>query len=243
MRNLKLTIEYDGTDYHGWQMQPNLPTIQEILQEKIHHIEQEKATLIGAARTDAGVHAEGQVANFLTRTDIPAGNLLRALNRILPRNIVIKKIEEVPENFHARYDAQSRLYRYTLLNRQYSSAFRYRYLYLVPVPLDLESMREASHHLLGTHDFSSFGNRDGESNPIRTIKNCRWVKRGNFIYFYIEADAFLRGMVRTIVGTLLEVGKGKLTPPEIKHILEVRKRNCSGPTLPARGLCLVKVRY
>jgi tRNA pseudouridine38-40 synthase len=243
MRNLKLLIEYDGTNYCGWQVQPNLPTIQGTIKEKIQQIEQGKITLIGAARTDAGVHAEGQVANFHSISFIPPNNLLRALNGVLPPDIRIKKIEEVSENFHARYTAQSRLYRYSILNRRISSVFYYRYFHLVPTPLNLELMMEASRYLLGTHDFSSFGNADEGSNPVRTVKNCRWVKRGDFIFFYIEANAFLRGMVRSIVGTVLGIGKGKLTPPEIKNILEIRKRQCSGPASPARGLCLVKVGY
>lgn len=243
MRNLKLLIEYDGTNYCGWQVQPNLPTIQGTIKEKIQQIEQDKINLIGAARTDAGVHAEGQVANFYSQSSISPYNLLRALNSLLPPDIVIKKVAEVPGDFHARRSARSRLYRYIILTRRFPSAFLYRYYYLFPLSLDLKSMIEASHYLIGTNDFSSFCSKERKSNRVRTVKNCHWVKRGDFIYFYIEANAFLRAMVRTISGTLLEVGKGKLAPADIKNILEARNRNCAGPTLPASGLCLIKVRY
>ena len=248
MINIKLTIEYEGTRYYGWQKQKNLLSIQGILEEKISQITQEKITLNGSGRTDAGVHALGQVANFKTNSSIPWMELPLILNRMLPLDIRIKKAEMVNDNFHARYSAVSKIYHYYVLNsnlnNNYLSIFLRNYVYCVYKKINLEEMKKASKFLQGEHDFRSFacsGSRIG--NWKRNIKDISIIKKGNIFCFCLEADAFLYKMVRTIVGTLLEVGKGKINYLEIKKILEAKNRKMAGKTVPAKGLFLMKVKY
>jgi len=248
MINIKLTIEYEGTKYHGWQRQKSLLSIQGILEEKISQITQEKITLNGSGRTDAGVHALGQVANFKTNSSIPLIELTFVLNRMLPLDIRIKKAERVDNNFHARYSAVSKIYHYYVLNsnqnNNYISIFLRNYVYCIYENIDLGEMKKASNYLQGEHDFTSFACSGSRiRNWKRKIKNISIIKKGNIFCFHLEADAFLYKMVRTIVGTLLEVGKGKIDYLEMKKILEAKNRKIAGRTVPAKGLFLMKVKY
>jgi len=248
MINIKLTIEYEGTRYYGWQRQKGLLSIQGILEEKISQITQEKISLNGSGRTDAGVHVLGQVANFKTNSSIPLVELHFILNRMLPLDIRIKKAERVDNNFHARYSAVSKIYHYYVLNsnqnNNYLSIFLRNYVFCVYKNINLEEMKKASKFLQGEHDFASFACSGSRiRNWERTIKDISIIKKGNIFCFHIEADAFLYKMVRTIVGTLLEVGKGKIDYLEMKKILEARNRKKAGKTVPAKGLFLMKVKY
>ncbi|MBU4047603.1 tRNA pseudouridine(38-40) synthase TruA [bacterium] len=249
MTNIKLTIEYEGTKYYGWQRQKGLLSIQGILEEKISQITQEKTILNGSGRTDAGVHALGQVANFKTNSSIPWVELPLILNRLLPLDIRIKKAEGVDDNFHARYSAVSKIYHYYVLNsnlnNNYLPIFLRNYVYCVYKKINLEEMKKASKFLQGKHDFTSFACSSGSRirNWKRTIKDINITRKGNIFCFHIEADAFLYKMVRTIVGTLLEVGMGNINYLEIKKILEAKNRKMAGKTVPAKGLFLMKVNY
>ncbi len=251
MRNIKLVIEYDGTNYCGWQIQPGMDTIQGVLESCLTKIVKTETHIIGAGRTDAGVHALGQVANFKTNSKMTTEQFKIALNSILPKDIIIREVEEVNHDFHARYSAISRTYEYTILNGRTPSAFLRNYAYLVPKTLDFDLMADACPILLGVHDFSSFASAsDPLDNFIRNVTsaNC-WIQdneyryTGRIIKFRISANAFLRGMVRAIVGTLIEIGKGKITPETLKEILEARDRSKAGFNAPAKGLCLVRVDY
>lgn len=249
MINIKLTIEYEGTRYCGWQKQKGLPSIQEILENKISQITQEKISLCGSGRTDAGVHALGQVANFRTCcTTIPCKKLPLILNRLLPSDIRIKKAEKVEDSFHARYSALSKIYHYYILNNYkseyYTPIFLRNYTYCVYRKIDLEKIRKAISFLYGEHDFSSFACAGSSiKNTVRTIKKAKVINKGNIICFHFEANAFLYKMVRTMVGTLLDVGYGKIDYLDVKKILEAKDRKMGGRVVPAKGLFLMKVNY
>jgi tRNA pseudouridine38-40 synthase len=263
MRNIKLVIEYDGTNYRGWQLQPGLKTIQGILESGLSTITKGDVTLYGAGRTDAGVHALGQVANFRTDSRMTPEEFRMALNSVLPGDIVIKHVQEVEEDFHARYSAVSRTYRYTILSEKTPSAFLRNYVYQVPYSIDVDSMADSCKLLLGTHDFSSFAStgdpvRDftrtvtyagiqqqvsSIEHPASSIEHLVSSIQYRLIHFQIEANAFLRCMVRAIAGTLLEIGKGKMHPEKMRDIMEARDRRAAGPNLPGKGLYLVKVDY
>ena len=243
-RNIKLVVEYEGTRYCGWQVQPNGPTIQEKLELAIRQITGETVRVAGAGRTDAGVHASGQVANFHTSSRMPAGRMRHAMNAVLPDDIVVLDLSEAPESFHARYSAKSKRYRYSILNRQAPSALhRYCALHLAQ-PLNIAAMREAAGHLIGTWDFSSFGcNAGGEDNPVRTVLGISIDKQEDYVTIEIEAVSFLYKMVRSIVGTLVDVGKGKVSASDVLRILRDRDRKRASATAPAHGLTLVQVDY
>jgi tRNA pseudouridine38-40 synthase len=253
MRNIRLTIAYDGTDFHGWQRQPQASTIQEELETRIAKITGAAVTLYASGRTDAGVHAAGQVANFTTSCPIPCPGLLKALNDILPVAIRVRKAEEVPAAFHARYSAKAKTYRYRILWAAICPPFLARYVYHHPYPLDVRRMARAARLLEGEHDFTSFAGRDParkekgprEDSNVRQVFHSRIVvqKKLQMIVYEICGSGFLRHMVRNIVGTLLEVGSGKLSPEDIPRILEARDRGKAGATAPASGLWLVKVEY
>lgn len=256
MRNLKLTIEYDGTNYCGWQIQAGTQsnkrqthTIQEVIEKALQRILQEKVRLIGSGRTDAGVHALAQVANFKTRSSVSTRKLQQALNSLLPQDLVIKKIEEVALGFHSRFKARAKVYRYTILNRPYRSALFKDKVYFYPFPLNAALMRREARCLLGRHDFRSFcASGSNAKSTIRTIKEISIKKMGcssenNFFVIEIEADGFLYNMVRNIVGTLLEIGRGKLPGGSLKKIMCAKDRRSAGPTAPACGLCLLEVKY
>lgn len=245
MRNIKLTIQYDGTRYAGWQFQKNARSIQEVIQNAIKDITGEKVSLIGSGRTDAGVHAEAQVANFRTSAfGIPLKNLQMALNSALAEDIVISNIEEVLSRFNAQHDARSKLYRYTIVNNDFVNPFMRRYAAKCFYRIDIGLMKRAAKILAGRHDFTSFQTVDGEDkDATRTIEYIKFVKSKDMVYIYIKADGFLYNMARSIVGTLIEAGRGKITVDYVKEILKKKDRRYAGPTMPAKGLCLVSVGY
>ena len=247
MRNLRLLIEYDGTSYCGWQTQTRNKlkrSIQGILEDTLRKILQEKINLTGSGRTDAGVHAAGQVANFKTGSDIPLRNLQRSLNSLLPDDIVVKDVKEVSLSFHSRYSARSKRYRYTVLNRPFSCALSRNVVFFYPHPLDIKLMKKAAKAFVGRHDFSAFRNADKKAaSSVRRVKKLILKKEGDFIHIDIEADGFLYNMVRSIAGTLIEVGRGKIEAGEAGKILRGKRRDLAGPTAPAKGLCLMAVKY
>jgi tRNA pseudouridine38-40 synthase len=267
MRNIKLTIEYDGTNYFGFQTQsrakntkprtkknlstrysllatPKFRTIQETIEKALKRICKHKINLIASGRTDSGVHALGQVANFKTNSKFPLDKLRIALNANLPEDISVTKVEEATADFHSRYSAKSKIYRYLILNRQYRSVFEGKYCYLFTYKLDFNLMKREIRCLAGKHDFKAFQAADKtRKNSVRTIKNIKLTKKGDLIIFEIEADGFLFKMVRNIVGTLIEIGRGRFKKGSLKRILASKNRKLAGPTAPARGLCLLKVNY
>mgnify|MGYP000872409116 CR=1 FL=1 len=244
MTNIKLTIQYDGTNYCGWQRQKNGISIQEKVEDAIYLVTGEKVKLIASGRTDRGVHAQGQVANFITSSKIPPDRFKYALNSKLPQDISIVKSELVPENFHARYDAKGKVYRYVIFNGEIRNPLYNRYAYHVPVKLDFDLMDKAKDYFLGRHDFRAFmAQGSSVKSTIRTIKDINLDKREELIFFTIEGDGFLYNMVRIIVGTLVEVGLGKIKEEDIPHIIESKDRKRAGHTAPAKGLCLEKVYY
>jgi tRNA pseudouridine38-40 synthase len=244
VRNIKVVVEYDGTDYFGFQYQPNVPTIQGELERVLSRILKEKITIYGSGRTDAGVHAAGQVINFRTRGTIPIDRLCIAMNSLLPVDIAALDAEEVGPQFHARYSAKSRLYRYDILNREVKSALQGRYCWHVRHPLDVDAMREAAQCLVGVHDFASFAVVDGdESSTVRNMMFADVYRVGEHLIIDMRANAFLRSMVRVIVGTLVEVGLGLRSCFDMLRILEARNRQFAGKTAPPNGLCLMEVEY
>lgn len=243
-RKFKLIIEYEGTRYHGWQVQPNGLTVQEVLQSCLKKITQEQASVVGSGRTDAGVHAEGQVAHFRTASTMTAHQFMMAFNSLLPNDIVIKNVAEVPDDFHAQRSAVRKMYRYTILNREYPSALQHNRCNFIQYPLDVESMRLAKTYLEGKHDFSAFRASNCEArNPVREIYRIGISKKGDFITLEFDGNGFLKYMVRNIVGTLIQVGRNKLQAKEMKTILDSRDRKNAGPTARPYGLCLVEVFY
>lgn len=245
MRNIKLTCEYDGSAFHGWQIQPGLKTIQGVMQAQIAQITQQKVNLIGAGRTDAGVHAVGQVANFQTESTIDLSSLQRGLNSLLPPDIVVKDAAEADERFHARFSARSKVYEYHILNQPYPSALLRNYAWFIHLDLDLPSMERCGRLLIGSHDFSSFRASGDESrHSIREVFRLEVDCRArNLIVVIIEANAFLREMVRSIVGTLVDVGRRKTSLEEFEEIFQAQDRRRAGMTAPAQGLFLVEVKY
>ena len=244
MRNIKITIEYDGTNYHGWQIQPNAITIQAAIQDALTKITKTQTPVIGAGRTDTGVHAAGQVANFHTHSQMSPTAFQKALNATLPRDIVIIDVEEVSPDFHARFSAVSRAYRYTILNRAYPSALLRSSTYFFPEPIDVQYAYIACRSLIGGRDFSSFQRSGSERiNPICEIYECRCWREQNFVYFEVEADAFLRGMVRAMVGTILKLRDREDAVNQLHKILDARDRSVAGASAPPHGLSLLRVKY
>ncbi len=246
MPNLKLILEYDGTHYHGWQRQPSLPTIQRTLEEAIQKITGEKITIIGAGRTDAGVHARGQVTNFKTKARLKPDAWQKALNSLLPEDIVVREAQKVSERFHARYDAKGKIYQYRILNRPFHSPIERQYQWAVYPSLNLSWMRAATRFLSGRHDFSAFqagSIRDRKRSALCSMKRLMLARKGDEILFTLEADRFLHQMIRMIVGTIVEVGREKRNPAEIQKILKSKDQSRAGQTAPAHGLFLVTVKY
>lgn len=243
-RNIKLLIEYDGTNYHGWQKQANLITIQETLEQALSKVMCHLVSVVGAGRTDAGVHALGQVANFFTTCCIPVEKVPYALNSILPGDIVIKDAQEVSDEFHARYSAKGKKYRYVINNSKFPSALERNREYYYPYKLDLVLMKEALQLFKGTHDFKGF--MAGGSlikNTVRTIYEADLKKEQDRIVIEISGNGFLYNMVRIIVGTLIELGRGKISIEDIRKIITEGNRTKAGPTVPPHGLYLVEVYY
>ena len=245
MRNIKLIVEYDGSDYKGWQIQKNDPTIQGVIEEKLGIILNQKTRVVGSGRTDAGVHALNQVAHFFTSSKIEVESLKKGLNSLLPPDIIIKNLVEVDTGFHARYDAKSRVYKYLIFGGDTLSTFYRRFSWQVHHQLDIERMRKAADCLLGWHDFASFQGADSKSHSSER-KIIQFAIRGRskgWIITTVEANAFLRHMVRTIMGTLLELGKRNMTVEEFSDILESKDRRRAGVPAPPQGLFLKEVKY
>ncbi len=244
LRTIALRLEYDGTRFAGWQRQDGQRTVQGEIEAAIERIVGERATVHGSGRTDAGVHALGQVASFRARTRIGAAEIGRALSAMLPEDIAVLGAWEADADFHARFGAASKVYRYRVLNRRERSAIDRAFSHRVAAPLDLDAMRAAAAVLLGRHDFRAFCTEATSRNDtVRTVSRLDLERRGDYIVVEIEADGFLYNMVRSIVGTLLLVGTAKMSVDAFRNVFLSRDRRRAGPTAPARGLFLVEVRY
>ena len=242
--NTKLTIEYDGTDYCGWQAQPNGRAIQDVLEQALEKILGVKIRLTASGRTDAGVHALGQVANFIYDGQVDLWRLQRGLNALTPDDVAIRRVEVVPDNFDARRDGRARLYRYRIWNDPWPSAIHRRYAWHIHDALDLCAMQEAVRCLEGEHDFASFQAAGCDAaHSVRNIFRNSLNLAGGFVVYDVEATAFLRHMVRNIVGTLVQVGRGERAPASFRELLEAKDRTQAGPTAPPQGLFLVEVKY
>jgi tRNA pseudouridine38-40 synthase len=241
-RNIKLLIEYDGTDYKGWQIQPDQRTIQGEIESCLGRLLNHKTRVTAAGRTDTGVHAMGQIANFYTPSGIATERILNGLNSLLPNDISVGEVKEVSKAFHARFDARRRSYQYRISFRP--TALNHRFVWRLKSELDLDAMRVASGHLVGHHDFTSFC-VSAEERDTRGchIHKCCWQQVSSELHLSIDANRFLRSMVRGIVGTLVQVGRGKRTPQDIVKILEARDRRRAGPNAPPQGLFLREVSY
>lgn len=238
---LLAVVEYDGTDFEGFQIQARKRTVQGELERALRQITGERIRVIGAGRTDTGVHATGQGAHFDTTWNRPPEILQRALNAVLPTDIAIRALIQVPNDFSARYSAQSRTYRYTILNQAIRSPLAARYALVVPEPLDVAAMDAAAQCLVGKHDFSAFGVPPRGDNTVRQVHRAQVTREDTRVLIEIEANAFLYRMVRRIVGTLLLVGKGVLSAADFREVLEKKRR--AGQAVPPQGLCLIAVKY
>ena len=250
MRNLRLILAYDGSEFSGWQVQPDAATIQGALASAIGRITGEKVLPQGSGRTDAGVHALAQVASFSTESSVPAANFVKALNDILPPSIRVLEVGEVPVEFHARKSAKAKTYRYRMHRAPICSPFIARYVWHFPYPLNEEAMNKAAATAIGEHDFTSFaavdperGREDSEVSNVRTIMSSDWGRDGDDFIYTVRGSGFLHHMVRNLVGTFVLVGKGTLAVEDLPRILAARDRSAAGPTAPASGLCLVSVEY
>jgi tRNA pseudouridine38-40 synthase len=251
MHNIKITLAYDGSDFHGWQIQPGQPTIQGALTDVVRKLTGEKLTIHGAGRTDAGVHALGQVAHFKTQSELTPAEFQRAFNALLPPSIRVLAAEEVGPDFHARWQALAKTYHYRIFRARVVPPFEWRYVLHYPYPLDLPAMAEAARLFEGEHDFASFAASSGSEDDDRERSTLRVIHRSELVLdeqrdtttYVVRGRSFLRFMVRKIVGTLLEVGRGKLAPAVIPRLFELRDRSRSGPTVPPQGLYLVSVEY
>lgn len=243
-RNIKLTLEYDGTNYCGWQKQPNAPTVEEALEKAIRKITGENANIVGSGRTDSKVHAFGQVANFHTLSNIPGEKFALALNGALPKDIVIRESEEKELDFHSRYWAVGKEYTYIIYNDKMRSPIRRNYSYFVNYDLDIEAMKCALNCFGGTHDFAAFmATGSSVLGTTRTITGAQLVENENLIEITIRGTGFLYNMVRIIVGTLVDIGIGKIDKNQVEKIINSKDRNMAGHTAPAEGLYLSKVFY
>lgn len=244
MRNIKLEIEYDGKDYQGWQKQPNKLNIQGEIERAIQNITGEEVDLIGSGRTDAGVHAFGQVANFKINSEFSIEKMAVAINSQLKQSIRIKKAEEVSEDFHSRYHCHQKTYSYIIDNSEQGSAIYRGLTYHVAQPLDIDGMQKAANYLVGEHDFSSFKSSGTSSkSSVRTIYKAQILKEQDRVVIMLTGSGFLYNMVRIISGTLVEIGLGNMKPEEMLTILEAKDRQKAGKTLPAHGLFLMSVDY
>jgi tRNA pseudouridine38-40 synthase len=249
MRNLKLLLAYDGTEFSGWQIQPQAATIQGALASAIGRVTGENVLPQGSGRTDAGVHALGQVATFLTQSSIPSANLVTALNDVLPAAIRVLEAVEVHAEFHARKSARAKTYSYTMFRGAICPPFRARYVWHYPYPLDEAKMQQVAACIVGEHDFTSFAAVDPERGREEQVSNVRkifcsnWQRQADELIYTVRGSGFLHHMVRNLVGTFVLAGKGNLNPSDVPRILEARARSTAGATAPAGGLCLLSVEY
>ena len=244
MKRVKLVVAYDGTNYHGWQVQDNGITIEEVLNRTISELVQEDIKVIGASRTDAGVHACGNVAVFDTESRIPGDKFSFALNQRLPDDIRIQESCEVHADFHPRYADTVKTYEYNILNRRFELPSKRLYAAFCYYPMDIERMNQAAAYLVGEHDFKSFCSAGAQvQTTIRTIYAVNVTKEDDMVHIRITGNGFLYNMVRIIAGTLMQVGTGLMEPEQVKEILEARDRSKAGPTAVAKGLTLVEIRY
>jgi len=256
-QNWKLVLAYDGTDFHGWQVQPSRVTLQGTLADAIEHVTRERVLPQGSGRTDAGVHARAQVASFCLQAPIPPQSLLRALNRALPESIRVIGAEPMPPGFHARHSAQAKVYEYRIDRREICPPWTARFVWALPWPLDIPRMEAAAPLILGTHDFTSFAASDPDAatrserdiqeldsrNHVRTVFESSWRQETELLVYRVRGDGFLHHMVRNLVGTFVAVGRGQISPEEIPRILAARSRSAAAATAPARGLILDRVEY
>jgi tRNA pseudouridine38-40 synthase len=244
MRNLKLTVAYDGTNFHGWQVQPQLRTVQGELERALRKLFNHDVAVTGSGRTDAGVHAHAQVANVGSARTMDTGAVIRGANALLPDDIRVLSVDEVGADFHARRSARSKTYQYRVWRLPIVSPFEFRYVYAFRYPLDESMLDRGTRCFVGTHDFSSFCATATEvEDRTRTIYEASWARSEREWTFEIRGNGFLQYMVRTIVGTLLEIGQGRILPEHIPAIFEARDRRAAGPTAPASGLHLIRVEY
>lgn len=242
MRNIKLNIEYDGTDFAGWQIQPGQRTVQGLLEEKLRGMLEEKISVLCSGRTDAGVHAAGQVANFKTSRDIPLKAFEEGLNSLLPRDVAIIKAEEAAEDFHARFDAKSRRYRYQIVFRR--SPLRERYAWRMTYKADPAVLQTLAGQMLGQHDFTSFASAQAEvNNFICHVEKAEWAFANDMWTFEIKANRFLHNMVRILIGTMIDMSRGQMDHNDFGKIMTAKDRTLAGKTAPACGLCLMEVLY
>lgn len=244
MKRVKLEVAYDGTNYHGWQIQPNEVSIEQIINEKLSELTGEEIKVIGASRTDAGVHAMGNVAVFDTESRIPGEKFSYALNQRLPEEIRIQSSCDVADDFHPRHCDCRKTYRYQILNAEFPVPTHRLYSHFIYYNLDLKAMRQAAQYLIGEHDFKSFcSSKTQVTETVRTIYDLQVLKDGEMISIFVKGNGFLYNMVRIIAGTLIEVGLHRKQPDEIKEMLERKDRQIAGPTAPAKGLTLMKIEY
>jgi tRNA pseudouridine38-40 synthase len=245
-RNIRLLLAYDGTEFHGWQKQPGMRTVQDIVEQAARRVVRHQVVIHGSGRTDSGVHARGQVANFETTSTMPCENLQKAIGSRLPKDVSVYHAAQVPLGFKASRHAISKLYRYRIYNdhRRPVEHHQQRYVYHFWHPLDVDRMRLAAELLVGKHDFAAFATSGhGRESTVRTVLRFEVARRYNEVIADVEGTGFLYNQVRNMVGTLIEVGRGHWTPETVSSILESRNRSQAGPTAPARGLCLQWVRY
>lgn len=244
MRRILLIVAYDGTDYCGWQVQPNAITIEGVLNRELSALLKESITVIGASRTDSGVHALGNVAVFDTETRIPAEKISYALNQRLPEDIVIQESREVPADFHPRYCETRKTYEYRIYNATFPMPLNRRYSHFVYYDMDVQAMQQAANYLLGEHDFASFCSANSQvKDTTRTIYSVEVMKNGPEIVIRIRGNGFLYNMVRIIAGTLIQVGNHLYGPEKVEWMIEQKNRTATGPTAPAKGLTLVQIEY
>jgi len=244
-RTIKLTLAYDGTEFAGWQIQPQRRTVQEILEKALHQLTTQPTRIVGAGRTDAGVHAEAQVAHFITKSHLKMEVFSKGLNALLPEDVAVIKAEEAVSGFHSRFSAKRKVYRYTVWTETVRHPLYRKYSYHYSYPLSFNTMKRGAELFLGIHDFASFASNRGrpEKSTVRQIFSFEVKKKNSFLVFQVEANGFLYKMMRGIVGTMLEIGRNKLTIEDFKQILDKKDRKYGGPNLPPQGLCLEKVIY
>lgn len=244
MKRIKLTVAYDGTDYCGWQIQKNGITVEEVVNRALSRLTGEEITVVGASRTDAGVHARGNVAVFDTDTRIPAERIAYAVNALLPEDVVVVRSEEVPAGWHPRKCVSVKTYEYRILNKEFPDPVRRRDTYFVSFSLDIERMRRAAEYLKGEHDFKSFCSaQTAVETTVRTIYDLDIKKEGEIITIRVRGNGFLYNMVRIIAGTLAGVGRGYFEPEDMERVLEAKDRTKAGVTAPPQGLTLVGIEY